>query len=121
MDLVRQVLGSDAEGLADLRTQRGVGADAIDDLDRYFELKVSAGAEPDRVTLTDAEVRLALTEPDFFLVVVSGVEGVDASPRVRVIVDPLHQLEATDNGSITLAGVHEAHSIIFDFADEDSS
>ena len=40
---------------------------------RYYELKVSAGPEPDVVTLTDSEVQRALTTPDFFLVVVANV------------------------------------------------
>ena len=51
-ELLRRVLGSDLDQIVDLRTQRGVGADAIDELKNYYELKVSAGSEPDQVTLT---------------------------------------------------------------------
>jgi hypothetical protein len=40
LDLVRRVLGSDADQIADLRAQHGVGADAIDELDQFYELKV---------------------------------------------------------------------------------
>ena len=81
MDLFKKLFGSDREDMTDLRTQRGVGADAIDDLRRFFELKVHAGAEPDQVKLTNAEVRRALSTDDYFLVVVSDVEGADAVPR----------------------------------------
>ena len=118
-DLVRRLLSSDREELVDLRTQRGVGADAIDKMQRFYELKVSAGAEPDQVTLTNAEVKRALSTPDFFLVVVSGVEGVDARPTVRVFVDPLKQLQPTDSGAITLSGVRNAESLVYEFAPTD--
>jgi hypothetical protein len=39
--------------MRDLRAQHGVGADAVDALERFFELKVYAGAEPDRIMLED--------------------------------------------------------------------
>ena len=116
MDLFRKAFGSDREDITDLRTQRGVGADAIDDLRRFFELKVHAGAEPDQVKLTNAEVRRALSTDDFFLVVVSEVEGADARPRVRVVVDPLKQLQPLDQGEIILSGVKSSTSTIFDFS-----
>jgi hypothetical protein len=113
------VLSSDRDELVDLRAQRGVGADAVDELENYYEFKVNAGAELDRVTLTHAEVQRALSTPDFFLVVVSGVEGVDARPTVRVFVDPLKQLHLTDRGAITLSGVRSAKSLVYDFAPND--
>ncbi len=116
LEILRMLLGSDDDQISDLRNQRGVGADAIDELQRFYELKVSAGAEPDQVTLTNAEVKRALTTPDFFLVVVSGVEGTDAQPKVRVIIDPLSQLQPTESGSITLSGVRNVTSLSYDFA-----
>ena len=115
LDLVRRVLGSDADQIADLRMQHGVGADAVDELDQFYELKVSAGPEPDQVTLTDSEVQRALAEPDFFLVVVSEVEGSRACPKVRIIADPLKQLNPADTGSVTLTGVRAARSLLFEF------
>jgi hypothetical protein len=118
---VRRVLGSDADQIADLRAQHGVGADAVDELDQFYELKVSAGPEPDRVTLTDSEVQRALTEPGFFLVVVSEVEGSRACPKVRIIVDPLKQLHPADTGSVTLTGVREARSLLFEFERQDEA
>ena len=121
LDLLRRLLRSDVDEIADLRTQRGVGADAVDDLKRFYELKVSAGPEPDYVTMTASEVKLARTTPGFFLVVISGVEGVDARPRVRIIVDPLSQLQPTESGSITLSGVRSATSLAYDFAPIDGT
>ena len=115
-ELLKMVLGSDSKQLVDLRNQRNVGADAVDELENYYELKVSARSEPDQVTLTDSEVQRALTTPGFFLVVVSNIEeGVDARPTVRVVVDPLKQLSPTYRGTVTLSGVREATSLVFEF------
>ena len=119
--LLEKLLSSDREGVVDLRTQHGVGADAIDRMKNFYELKVHAGAEPDQVTLTDLEVQRAIGTPNFFLVVVSGVEGTNASPTVRVIVDPLKQLQATDGGRITLSGVRNSKSLKYNFAPVDDS
>lgn len=110
--LARMVLASDAEKMIDLRAQHGVGADAMDKLKQFYELKVSAGAEPDRVTLEPSEISLAMSTPDFFLVVVSGVEGVNAQPRVRVIVDPTTQLRMVETSQVRLEGVKNSHSLI---------
>lgn len=112
--LARMVLASDAEEMIDLRAQHGVGADAMDKLKQFYELKVSAGAEPDRVTLEPSEISLAMSTPDFFLVVVSGVEGVEAQPRVRVIVDPTTQLRMVETSQVRLEGVKNSHSLVFD-------
>ena len=115
MALVRTVLAGDEEKIADLRAQHGVGADAIDKLDRFFELKVHLGDEPDVIRLEESEVRRALSTPDFFLVVVSGVEGANARPRVRIIVDPVHQLTMQATSTVVFTGVRSAqHSLVYD-------
>lgn len=57
LELVRRVLNSDAAAMVDLRAQRNVGADAIDDLKRFYELKVFSRAEPDHISLTPAEIQ----------------------------------------------------------------
>ena len=116
LQLARMVLSSDREDIVDLRTQCGVGADAMDKLGRFYELKVSAGGEPSYVTLTNAELQRARSSPHFFLVVVSGVEGADARPTVRIIPWPLDQLEQNVSGTMTLSGVREAKSVTYDFA-----
>jgi hypothetical protein len=115
MAIVRTVLAGDEEEIADLRAQHGGGADAIDKLDRFFELKVHLGDEPDVVRLEESEVRRALSTPDFFLVVVSGVEGADARPRVRIIVDPVRQLTMQASSTVVFTGVRAAeHSLVYD-------
>jgi len=121
MELARMILSSDDNEIIDIRNQRSVGADAIDSLKNYYELKVSAGAEPDQVTLTSSEVKRALNTPKFFLVVVSGVEGTDARPKVRIFVDPLNQLSKEYSGKITLSGIKSTKSLVYEFKpDEDS-
>jgi hypothetical protein len=117
--LARQVLESDAEGIADLRAQHGVGADAMDELRQFYELKVYAGAEPDEIRLTDSEVRRAITSPDFFLVVISGVEYGSAEPKVRIIAQPLKQLQKLDHRDMRLGGVRKARSLVYLLRSED--
>ncbi|WP_419913071.1 sacsin N-terminal ATP-binding-like domain-containing protein [Candidatus Poriferisodalis sp.] len=119
LELLRMLLDSDEDQIADLRGQRGVGADAMDEWQNYYELKVSAGSEPNEVTLTAAEYERASTTPDFFLVVVSNLEGNDARPTVRVIVDPLDHLREVKRGTTTLAGLSEAPSLVYEFAPAD--
>ena len=116
LELTRKVLSSNREDIIDLRTQRGVGADAMDELERFYELKVSAGGEPNEVTLTSAEWQRAQGSPEFFLVVVSGVEGVESRPSLRIIPRPLDQLEQKVSGTMTLSGVRHAKSVIYEFA-----
>jgi hypothetical protein len=113
--LVRQVFVSDEQEIQDLRAQHGVGADAVDALDRFFELKVYAGAEPDRIVLEASQIRRAMSTPNFFLVVVSELEGENASPKVRVIIDPLSQLSISESSSVTFTGVRSSQSVVYRF------
>ena len=116
MKLLEMLMSSDDNGIVDLRAQHRVGADATDSTNAFYELKVFAGAEPDQVTLTNAEARRAMSTQRFFLIVVSEIEGVDARPKVRVFADPLTQLRQTHNGSITLSGVKSADkSLLYEF------
>ena len=119
MEIGRKLLSSNRGEIVDLRAQRGVGADAIDNMDRFYEFKVSAGAESDLITLTDAEFRRALTTPDYFLVVVSDIEGDDARPKVRIIIDPLKSLKMQLKGQVVLTGVHDASSLVYQFEQND--
>lgn len=117
LELVRLVLAGDAEEIVDLRAQHRVGADAIDQLDRFYELKVYRQDEPDTIRLEESQIRRAMSTPDFFLVVVSGIEGADARPKVRVIIDPLHQLRMTETSSVCFTGVRSVeHSLVYDLA-----
>lgn len=121
LDLLRKVLATDAEEVRDLRAQRGIGADAMDLDERYYEMKVHAGPEPDQITLEASQVQRALTSPDFFLVIVSEVEGDHARPKVRIIVDPLAQLEVAERSSLLLTGVRAAQSLVYEFEHEGKS
>jgi hypothetical protein len=117
--LVRQVLGSDDQRMIDLRAQRGVGADAIDELEQFYELKVYAHDEPDQIVLEHSQLERALTSDKFFLVVVSGVEGEKATPAVRVIADPLAHLRLSETSQIKLSGVRQSHSLVYNFRQAD--
>lgn len=123
LELLKRLLSLDDDKIVDLRTQRGVGADAMDEMENYYELKVSAGPEPDSVTLTDSEVQRAISTDQFFLVVVSNVEESDAHPTIRVIEHPLRNTIPTVRGTVALRGVHKAKSLVYEFApiDDQSS
>ena len=53
-----------------------------------------------------------MTTDNFFLVVVSGVEGADASPQVRIIED-LRQLQTSASSRVQFSGVQSADSLVF--------
>ena len=124
MHLVRRVLGGDEEDIVDIRHQHNVGADAVDQLENFFELKVYSGPIPDEVSVTRAEFLRARQTEDFFLVVIGNVEQGDADPELRVITDPLGQLTMKPSGSVSLEGVRAAKALRYTFrrpesADED--
>jgi hypothetical protein len=121
MALVRHVLGGEEAGIVDIRNQHNVGADAIDDLQRFFELKVFQGNIPNTVRLTDSEVKRALSTKDFFLVLVGNVElGID-QPEVRIITDPLSQLAVEPTGTIQLSGVYNSQALVYSFATQEQN
>ena len=116
LDLLRWVLQRHDQGIVDLRAQRNVGADAVDELRRFFEIKVYAGAEPDSVRLEPSETQLALEASDaFFLVVVSSLEGPNATPRVRIIDRPLERLTLSNRTVIEYNRIWKAGELVFDF------
>jgi hypothetical protein len=116
LKLALKVLGQGLQEITDLRAQRGVGADWVDDRGRFWELKAHAGSEPDSVRLTRSEVLRAKDNPGYFLVVVSGLEGDDATPIVRIIKDPLTSLSPDDSAPVQLSGVRSAPSLSYRFA-----
>ena len=115
LELVRWALDYDHEQLRDMRALVGVGADAVDDLGQFFELKVYANAEPDAISLTDSEFKRAASSEQFYLVVVSELEGASAKPRVRIIADPVNQLAVAGTANITMTGVKHAASLLFEY------
>ncbi|MFD4377066.1 sacsin N-terminal ATP-binding-like domain-containing protein [Streptomyces sp. NPDC058486] len=115
MDVVRRALGRDLSELRDLRAQHGLGADAVDELARFFELKTYRGSEPDTISLTPAEFRRAVESEDFFLVVVSGLEVGSVPTTVRIILDPLEHLPAWPSGTVNVSGIRGAQSLVYPF------
>ncbi|MFJ8091723.1 sacsin N-terminal ATP-binding-like domain-containing protein [Streptomyces griseofuscus] len=114
--LVRAALARDSEELRDLRAQRGVGADSVDELNRFYEVKSFLGAEEDSVSLTPHEFERAATESNFFLVVVSGLQrGAGIPTTVRIILDPLRKLSVRTSESVTLTGVRGCGSLQIPF------
>ncbi|HTN99059.1 MAG TPA: hypothetical protein VL068_00170, partial [Microthrixaceae bacterium] len=113
LELVRRIIGSEDNRVHDLRKQAGVGADAVDDLERFFELKVSGGGEPDKITLEPSQVARALTDPNFFLVIVSGVEQDAADVSVRFIHSPVELLAPTEKTKLEFSGIRTATSVVF--------
>ena len=78
--------------MRDYRHLRGVGADALDKLRRYFEIKATYGALPDEVTLTANEAECAFREGDrFYLAIVAGLEE-GYETVVRIIPNPPRNL-----------------------------
>ena len=119
-ELARKVLSSDHNKIVDLRTQFGVGADAMDEFRNFYELKVHAGAEPNSVSLTKPELQRARNSSDFFLVIVSQVEEkADSKPIVRIIPRPLDQLEQSIPEKTTLSGIRDAKSLVYNFVRRD--
>lgn len=108
LELLRQVLAADETNLTDVRDQPNVGADAVDDCGRYYELKVHSGAIPDTVRIEDSQMRRAMTTEDFYLVLVGNVEEGQENPEVRIIHDPLHHLQVEPQGALNLTGVLSA-------------
>lgn len=115
LDLVRRILGGDEQAVIDIRHQHNVGADAIDELRNFFELKVHGGHIPPGISLTRDEYLRARNTDDFFLVVVGHVEQSDVDPEVLIITDPLNQLEMKPSGSVSLSGVQSARALRYRF------
>ena len=120
MRLVRRVLGGDDQAIFDIRRQHNVGADAVDSLDRFYELKVHGGPIPDVIRLQDSEVQRALSTDDFFLVLVGNVEAGSGVPEVRIVTDPLGELTVESAGSVSLGGVRIAKSLRYTFTSPDA-
>ena len=116
LDAVRRALRLDAQQIVDLRSRRGVGVDAIDELRQCYEIKMSSSATiPKDITLTASEVDAAKMDPDFFLAIVSGLEDGAGTLRVRFIFDPLRTLALKISGGLTLTGVDEVEALEYEF------
>ncbi len=103
--LARELKRTRGLTLSDLRKQRQVGADAIDQNGVYYELKVSLGAVEDSVSLTPSEFeRARLEAANFILVVISGMET-GYNTRLKLIPDPLRSLKWCLGTDIQIYGI----------------
>jgi hypothetical protein len=105
LQVLQLAINGDSSELRDYRHLRGVGADALDKLRRYFEYKATYGPLPDDVTLTANEAERAFLEGDkFFLAVIAGLEE-GYETVVKIFPNPLRTLELKPNTSVTLTGI----------------
>jgi hypothetical protein len=63
---LNQAVNGELADLRDFQHLRGIGADALDRLDRYFEIKSTSGPMADQVVLTPNEYRRAVEEGKSF-------------------------------------------------------
>lgn len=121
-EICRWVLGLDEDEIADIRNQHNVGADAVDQLDNFYEYKVHAGPVPDVIGLEPSQIERALTTPNFFLVVIGNLQAGVGDPEVRIITNPLDQLVPRPTASVQYSGVLAARALTYRFAlDSDAS
>lgn len=103
--VLQLAINGSATGLKDYRHLRGVGADALDKLRRYFEIKAHYGALPNNITLTANEAERAFREGEkFFLAVIAGLET-GYETVVKIFANPLKTLDLAPDGSVTLTGI----------------
>ena len=112
LHVLQLAINGKASGLRDYRHLRGVGADAIDKLRRFFEIKASYGELPDEIKLTGNEAERAFREGNkFYLAVVAGLEE-GYETIVKVFPNPLRKLGLKSNTSVTLTGIVRRKSAI---------
>lgn len=115
----------DGVDLGDFRALRNVGADSIDNLQRYFEMKAHLGPVPDEITLEPSEFQRAATVDGggaYFLAVVGGLEE-GTETVIRIFAHPLRTLRWKRTSTLRLAGVRTARALVIpihDNADERS-
>ena len=99
---LKKIDDSDLENFTALR---GIGADSIDNLKRFFEMKVFAGDPTDEVRFEASEFERAVKEGrNYFLAVISGMEeGKDT--KVRIFSDPIRTLPWCRHTRIRLGGI----------------
>lgn len=122
LDAVMEALRLDPPQVADLRSRRGIGADMMDELRQFFEMKMSSSSSfPPEITLTRSEVQRAQTDPDFFLALVAGLEEAAGELRVRFIFNPLDRSGVRIKGEVTLTGLKDIEALEYRFARVDGS
>lgn len=112
LQVLQRAINGETTDLKDYRHLRGVGADALDKLKRYFEIKAYYGPLPDDITMTANEADRSLSEKDkFFLAIIAGLEqGYEGI--VKIFPDPLRWLKIKEDTSIKLTGVAQCKAPI---------
>ncbi len=113
LDVLRQVLLTAGRTATDFRAIRRLGADVVDDVGRFFEIKASYGIGGDSVSLTAHEAKRAQVAKrgEFFLAIVTGLEK-GYQTQVRIIADPLETLDWGEDGSLTITGIKKAGLVV---------
>jgi hypothetical protein len=102
---LHKAINGELSGLRDFRRFQGVGADALDNLKRHFEIKSFARTMPSTVKLTANEFERALKEgAKYYLAVVAGLEE-GYETVVRIIADPVHTLRPHAATTVVLGGI----------------
>jgi hypothetical protein len=116
LDAVQKALRLDPPEIADVRKRHGIGADAMDQLRQFYEIKMeSSGDFPSEVTLQRSQVDAAQDNKDFFLAVVAGLSADSDELRVRFIFNPLQRLAIRIKGEATVSGVAEVEALEYRF------
>ena len=98
--------------LRDLTGVKGVGADAIDELKRLFEIKAHGGEIPDSISIQASQVQRALhSGRDFFVAVFGGLEDDYEATVLRVFATPLSTLDWESGTQVHLKGVNSKHAV----------
>ncbi|WP_146048622.1 sacsin N-terminal ATP-binding-like domain-containing protein [Roseibium marinum] len=91
--------------LDDYSALKGIGADSMDNLSRYFELKVFSGEATDEVRFEHSEFQRAVkAKGDYFLAVVSGLEE-GRTTEIMIFADPIRTLDWKRIPQIRLGGI----------------
>ncbi len=120
LELLRETLRvREIAELTDFRNQHGIGADAVDELLRYFEIKAHAREMPDEVSLTAAESHQASRQGNaYFLAVIAGLER-GWPTRMRIFKSPLTELEWRPSTTIHLGGIRTRRAIDVPFTESE--
>lgn len=105
LQLLSAIVSQNKVKLKDFTRLQLVGADAGDDLKRFFEIKAHGGEMPDTVKIEMSEVlRAQRSGKDFYLAVVSGLEE-GYQTVIKLFAKPLETLDWVQGTSFKLAGV----------------
>jgi hypothetical protein len=100
----------DQRELKDFRAIRQLGADSMDELRRYFELKAHLGDAPDEVRFEPSQFERAVREgKNYFLAVVSGLEE-GKETEISIFPDPVRNLHWSRTSTIKLGGIRSGAS-----------